>query len=99
MQGPKNTAITPMPIPRSGTGSLAFYAPYHFRMNPSSSTLATAHSFYALENSKPVVSLRRTLELNCKAPFLPGFVSFNSLFGGLAAPSEKLVTRPWYVGS
>jgi len=30
-------------------------------------------------------SVRRTLELSCEAPIVPGFVSFNSLFGGAVA--------------
>jgi hypothetical protein len=29
--------------------------------------------------------VRRTLELSCEAPIVPGFVSFNSLLGGIAA--------------
>ena len=30
--------------------------------------------------------VHRTLELSCEAPIVPGFVSFNSLFGGLVSP-------------
>jgi len=29
--------------------------------------------------------VRRTLELSCEAPIVPGFVSFNSLFGSIVA--------------
>jgi hypothetical protein len=35
-----------------------------------------------------------TLELSCKAPVLPGFVSFNSLFGGIVFLVLWLVELP-----
>jgi hypothetical protein len=38
----------------------------------------------------PSSTIRRTLELSCEAPIVPGFVSFNSLFGNAARPGTPL---------
>jgi hypothetical protein len=37
----------------------------------------------------PRPCVRRTLELSCEAPIVPGFVSFNSLFAGSAATPNR----------
>jgi hypothetical protein len=43
-------------------------------------------------------SLETTLELSCEAPFSPGFVSFNSLFGGVVDPPTMLDVAQALIG-
>jgi hypothetical protein len=55
--GPKNPAITRMPVPRSATESPALFWPHRSRMTLLSATWAHASSFCAPYNSPPVHSI------------------------------------------